>query len=83
MRRGDPRVISHLQAQLKNDSRPSTNFSCTTALLKRGLPGQESWRRRIRKIDWRMKHADKLMDRIFMLLGRPAQPARPRQAQRR
>ncbi|MFT3719525.1 bacterioferritin [Pseudorhodoferax sp.] len=67
---GDPQVITHLQAQLKNELTAINQYFVHYRMLKHwGLP-------RLAKKEYaesigEMKHADKLMDRIFMLDGLP------------
>jgi bacterioferritin len=67
---GDPQVIAHLQAQLKNELTAINQYFLHYRMLKHwGLP-------RLAKKEYEesigeMKHADKLMDRIFMLDGLP------------
>ncbi|RCW73769.1 bacterioferritin [Pseudorhodoferax soli] len=67
---GDPQVIAHLQAQLKNELTAINQYFLHYRMLKHwGLT-------RLAKKEYEesigeMKHADKLMDRIFMLDGLP------------
>src|ERR1700712_2399974 len=68
--KGDPQVIDHLQAQLKNElTAINQYFLHYRMLIHWGLD-------RLAKKEYEesigeMKHADKLMDRIFMLGGLP------------
>ena len=67
---GDPQVIAHLQAQLKNELTAINQYFVHYRMYKHwGFD-------RIAKKEYEesigeMKHADKLMDRIFMLDGLP------------
>ena len=67
---GDKQVIAQLQAQLKNELTAINQYFLHYRMLKHwGLP-------RLAKNEYEesigeMKHADKLMDRIFMLDGLP------------
>lgn len=67
---GDRKVIEHLQAQLKNELTAINQYFLHYRMLKHwGLD-------RLAKKEYEesigeMKHADKLMDRIFMLDGLP------------
>lgn len=68
--KGDAQVISHLQAQLKNELTAINQYFLHYRMYKHwGLD-------RLAKKEYEesigeMKHADKLMDRIFMLDGLP------------
>ncbi|MFT4240808.1 MAG: bacterioferritin [Acidovorax sp.] len=67
---GDPQVIGYLQAQLKNELTAINQYFLHYRMLKHW--GFE----RLAKKEYEesigeMKHADKLMDRIFMLDGLP------------
>src|SRR6188768_1597416 len=68
--KGDPQVIEHLQAQLKNELTAINQYFLHYRMLKHfGLD-------RLAKKEYdesigEMKHADRLMDRIFMLDGLP------------
>ena len=68
--KGDPQVIAHLQAQLKNELTAINQYFVHYRMYKHwGFD-------RIAKKEYEesigeMKHADKLMDRIFMLDGLP------------
>jgi bacterioferritin len=67
---GDAKVIEHLQAQLKNELTAVNQYFLHYRMLKH-------WRfDKLAKKEYEesigeMKHADKLMDRIFMLDGLP------------
>jgi bacterioferritin len=67
---GDAKVIEYLQAQLKNELTAVNQYFLHYRMLKHwGLP-------RLAKKEYEesigeMKHADRLMDRIFMLDGLP------------
>jgi bacterioferritin len=67
---GDPQVIQHLQAQLKNELTAINQYFVHYRMYKHwGLD-------KIAKKEYdesigEMKHADRLMDRIFMLDGLP------------
>ncbi len=68
--KGDPQVIAHLQAQLKNELTAVNQYFLHYRMLKHW--GFE----RLAKKEYEesigeMKHADQLMDRIFMLDGLP------------
>ena len=68
--KGDPQVIAHLQAQLKNELTAINQYFVHYRMYKHwGFD-------RIAKKEYEesigeMKHADRLMDRIFMLDGLP------------
>ena len=68
--KGDPQVIEHLQAQLKNELTAINQYFLHYRMLKH-------WGfHRLAKKEYEesmgeMKHADRLMDRIFMLDGLP------------
>src|SRR3954462_14596591 len=67
---GDPLVIQHLQAQLRNELTATNQYFLHYRILKHW--GFE----RLAKKEYEesigeMKHADKLMERIFMLDGLP------------
>ncbi len=67
---GDKKVIAHLQAQLKNELTAINQYFVHYRMLKHWgldkLAGKE-----YEESIGEMKHADKLMDRIFMLDGLP------------
>ena len=76
--KGDPQVIAHLQAQLKNELTAINQYFLHYRMLKHwGF--DKLAKKEYEESIGEMKHADWLMDRIFML-DRPAQPARPGQA---
>jgi bacterioferritin len=68
--KGDTKVIAQLQAQLKNELTAINQYFLHYRMLKQwGLS-------KLAKVEYEesigeMKHADKLMDRIFMLDGLP------------
>jgi bacterioferritin len=68
--KGDAKVIAQLQAQLKNELTAINQYFLHYRMLKQwGLS-------KLAKVEYEesigeMKHADKLMDRIFMLDGLP------------
>ena len=68
--KGDKKVIAHLQAQLKNELTAINQYFVHYRMLKHWgldkLAGKE-----YEESIGEMKHADKLMDRIFMLDGLP------------
>jgi len=67
---GDPQVIAHLQAQLKNELTAINQYFLHYRMLKHwGLT--KLARKEYEESIGEMKHADKLMDRIFMLDGLP------------
>ena len=68
--KGDTQVISHLQAQLKNELTAINQYFVHYRMLKHwGFDklAQKEYEESIGE----MKHADQLMDRIFMLDGLP------------
>ena len=67
---GDPQVISHLQAQLKNELTAINQYFVHYRILKHwGLARMA--KKEYEESIGEMKHADKLMDRILMLDGLP------------
>ena len=67
---GDPQVIAHLQAQLKNELTAINQYFLHYRMLKHwGLT--KLAKKEYDESIGEMKHADKLMDRIFMLDGLP------------
>ncbi|MEO7548327.1 MAG: bacterioferritin [Ramlibacter sp.] len=67
---GDARVIEHLQAQLKNELTAINQYFLHYRMLKHwGL--DKLAKKEYEESIGEMKHADKLMDRIFMLDGLP------------
>ena len=68
--KGDAKVIEHLQAQLKNELTAINQYFLHYRMLKHwGL--DKLARKEYEESIGEMKHADKLMDRIFMLDGLP------------
>lgn len=68
--KGDPQVIAHLQAQLKNELTAINQYFVHYRMLKHwGLDKLAS--KEYDESIGEMKHADALMDRIFMLDGLP------------
>ena len=67
---GDPQVITHLQAQLKNELTAINQYFLHYRMLKHwGF--DKLAKKEYEESIGEMKHADKLMDRIFMLDGLP------------
>ena len=67
---GDPQVIAHLQAQLKNELTAINQYFVHYRMYKHwGL--DKIAKKEYEESIGEMKHADKLMDRIFMLDGLP------------
>ena len=67
---GDPQVITHLQAQLKNELTAINQYFVHYRILKHwGLARMA--KKEYEESIGEMKHADKLMDRILMLDGLP------------
>ena len=68
--KGDPKVIEFLQAQLKNELTAINQYFLHYRMLKHwGL--DKLAKKEYEESIGEMKHADKLMDRIFMLDGLP------------
>ena len=68
--KGDPQVIKHLQAQLKNELTAINQYFLHYRMLKHWGFGKLAKKEYDESIG-EMKHADWLMDRIFMLDGLP------------
>ena len=67
---GDPQVIAHLQAQLKNELTAINQYFLHYRMFKHwGF--DKLAKKEYEESIGEMKHADKLMDRIFMLDGLP------------
>lgn len=68
--KGDPQAISHLQAQLKNELTAINQYFVHYRMYKHwGL--EKLAKKEYSESIGEMKHADMLMDRIFMLDGLP------------
>ena len=68
--KGDPQVIAHLQAQLKNELTAINQYFLHYRMLKHwGF--DKLAKKEYEESIGEMKHADQLMDRIFMLDGLP------------
>src|SRR6201989_1828968 len=68
--KGDPQVIAHLQAQLKNELTAINQYFVHYRMFKHwGF--DKIAKKEYEESIGEMKHADKLMDRIFMLDGLP------------
>ena len=67
---GDPQVIAHLQAQLKNELTAINQYFVHYRMYKHWGFAKIAKKEYEESIG-EMKHADKLMDRIFMLDGLP------------
>ena len=68
--KGDPQVIAHLQAQLKNELTAINQYFLHYRMLKHWGFDKLAKKEYAESIG-EMKHADWLMDRIFMLDGLP------------
>ena len=68
--KGDPQVIKHLQAQLKNELTAINQYFLHYRMLKHWGFDKLAKKEHEESIG-EMKHADWLMDRIFMLDGLP------------
>src|SRR3954462_14593967 len=67
---GDPQVIQHLQAQLKNELTAANQYFLHYRILKHwGL--DKLAKKEYEESIGEMKHADRLMERILMLDGLP------------
>ena len=67
---GDPQVIQHLQAQLKNELTATNQYFLHYRMLKHwGF--DKLAKKEYEESIGEMKHADRLMERIFMLDGLP------------
>lgn len=67
---GDPQVIQHLQAQLKNELTAVNQYSLHFRILKHWGFGKLAKKEYEESIG-EMKHADRLMERILVLEGLP------------
>jgi bacterioferritin len=67
---GDPQVVAHLQAQLKNELTAINQYFVHYRMFKHWGLGRIAKKEYEESIG-EMKHADRLMDRIFMLDGLP------------
>lgn len=68
--KGDPQAIAHLQAQLKNELTAINQYFVHYRMLKHWGFDKLAKKEYAESIG-EMKHADRLMDRIFMLDGLP------------
>jgi bacterioferritin len=68
--KGDPKVIEHLQAQLKNELTAINQYFLHYQMLKHWGFDKLAKKEYAESVG-EMKHADKLMDRILMLDGLP------------
>src|ERR1700750_3517938 len=67
---GDPLVVQHLQAQLRNELTATNQYFLHYRILKHwGF--DKLAKKEYEESIGEMKHADKLMERIFMLDGLP------------
>jgi bacterioferritin len=67
---GDPQVVAHLQAQLKNELTAINQYFVHYRMFKHwGF--ERMAKKEYEESIGEMRHADKLMDRIFMLDGLP------------
>ncbi len=67
---GDPQVIQHLQAQLKNELTATNQYFLHYRILKHWRFGKLAKKEYEESIG-EMKHADRLMERILVLEGLP------------
>jgi bacterioferritin len=67
---GDPQVIAHLNAQLKNELTATNQYFLHYRMLKHWGFGRLAKKEYEESIG-EMKHADRLMERIFVLNGLP------------
>jgi bacterioferritin len=67
---GDPQVIQHLQAQLKNELTAVNQYFLHYRILKHWGFGKLA-KKEYEESMGEMKHADRLMDRILVLEGLP------------
>jgi bacterioferritin len=68
--KGDPQVITHLNAQLKNEPTATNQYFLHYRMLKHWGFDRLAKKEYAESIG-EMKHADKLMERIFVLDGLP------------
>jgi bacterioferritin len=68
--KGDPQVIAHLNAQLKNELTATNQYFLHFRMLDHWGFGRLAKKEREESIG-EMKHADRLMERIFVLDGLP------------
>ena len=68
--KGDPKVVEHLKAQLKNELTAINQYFMHDRMLKHWGFDRLAKKEYDESIG-EMNHADKLMDRIFMLDGLP------------